>query len=104
MRICQWLIAGLLVTSAGITVADTMRCGTRLVRDGDSMAYVFLRCGEPMFKSTSGSIMQHNAKRHYVSEVSVETWTYHRGSRKFLQILRFEGDLLASIRTGERAP
>ena len=101
---------GLLITGcvlAAVTsssYADSMRCGTRLITDGDSMTSVLLRCGEPMLRNYSGLKVKRGVGRNYKTEVTIETWTYNKGSQKFLRILRFEGDILTSIRDGERAP
>ena len=97
------LLAAVPVVQAG----DTMRCGTRIVGNGDGKDKVRALCGEPTSISFVGI---QSAPRYYgpydysyfgpgLIEVPVEIWTYNFGSSKLLRKLRFVGDELDEIRT-----
>jgi hypothetical protein len=91
-----------------VRASDTMRCGTRIVSNGDGKDKVRALCGEPTSISLVGI---QRAPRYYYGpydysyfgpgliEVPVEIWTYNFGSSKLLRKLRFVGDELDEIRT-----
>lgn len=90
---------------------DTMRCGSRLVAQGDGKDKVRALCGEPTDISMQGVISRspraeygygYNRYVYYgpgVVDMVVEVWTYNFGSHKLLRKLRFVGDELDDIRT-----
>jgi hypothetical protein len=91
-----------------VRASDTMRCGTRIVSNGDRKDEVRALCGEPTSISFVG--IQSRARNYYgpydysyfgpgYIEVPVEVWTYNFGSSKLLRKLRFVGDELDEIRT-----
>jgi len=87
--------------------ADSFRCGTRLVSDGDSTDKVEALCGPP------SSIQHHEILRRpvywvrgrpYYSSyepvpVPVEYWTYNLGPHKLMRRLKFEDGLLVDVET-----
>jgi|SRR5688572_12427621 len=96
---------------AGPAAADSMRCGTKLMTDGDPLDKVAAFCGQPT------SIERREILRPYYShrgvainssyEVSVELWTYNFGPHKLMYRLRFEDGLLVDVETlshGYNAP
>lgn len=69
--------------------ADNMRCGTHLVRSGDTKLEVLRHCGDPDLREiVSGA-----------DEPKVEQWYYERGSRQFPRVLTFRGFELVRIET-----
>jgi hypothetical protein len=104
LSVAVLLLAAIPVVHAG----DTMRCGTRIVGNGDGKDKVRALCGEPTSISFVGI---QSAPRYYYGpydysyfgpgliEVPVEIWTYNFGSSKLLRKLRFVGDELDEIRT-----
>lgn len=107
---CAALSVALLLLGAVpvVQASDTMRCGSRIVSDGDGKDKVRALCGEPTSISLVGI---QSAPRYYYGpydysyfgpgliEVPVEIWTYNFGSSKLLRKLRFVGDELDEIRT-----
>jgi hypothetical protein len=109
-------ISGMIVLSAALAVsgpaaADSMRCGTKLMTDGDPLDKVQAYCGPP------ASIERREILRpygyhggltvHSTYEVSVELWTYNFGPHKLMYRLRFEDGLLVDVDTlshGYNAP
>ncbi len=94
----------LLPTAAG---ADSLRCGTRLITDGDSAAKVRALCGEPS-EVTATSILRRPVvwrygRPWYASDelvpVTVEYWTYNLGTQKLMRRLRIEDGLVVEIET-----
>ena len=95
----------LLLLGSGSIHADTLRCGNKLVYEGDELALVQARCGKPAQISHSTllkfpTIWRHG-RRYQLSdqeiEVPVETWVYNFGPSKFMRKLRFEDGVLVEI-------
>jgi hypothetical protein len=87
--------------------ADGMRCGGRLIRDGDARAEVRAFCGEPAdvqtrtilrrpFYTVSGRIVYFGDG---LVEVPVETWTYNFGPNKLMRRVRFVDGIVESVET-----
>jgi hypothetical protein len=91
-----------LLASAGAS-ADSMRCGTKLMTDGDPMDKVEALCGPPAAVERREILRPYGFHRNitYFSpvEVSVELWTYNFGPRKLMYRLRFEDGLLVDVAT-----
>ncbi len=81
---------------------STWRCGARLIATGDSASRVLSRCGDPSYVTTSAELVTFRLVSGIeVSRlVSVETWTYDRGSRELLRYLVFRDGRLMRIATG----
>lgn len=89
--------------------ADSMRCGTRLVSEGDGKDKVRTLCGEPTSIGLAGYVggppgyYAGPYENTYLwpgwATVPVEIWTYNFGPNKLLRKLRFVGDELDDIQT-----
>lgn len=97
--------------------ADGMRCGTRLISDGDPMYQVRSICGTPDAQShriemrtvrqwVSTPCLPHQmvGRCGYFTEITVQVnvdeWTYDFGPQQFIRTLLFEEQKLARITTG----
>jgi hypothetical protein len=109
MRATALAIAASLALVAAFPVqADSMRCGTRLVSEGDGKDKVRTLCGEPTSVSFVGYV---GGPGYYTgpyedtyllpgwTTVPVEIWTYNLGPSKLLRKLRFVGDEVNEIWT-----
>jgi len=92
-----------------------LRCGTRLVQEGDTQYEVRSLCGAPddVQQRKEARRVQRAVERpcargsgscvvvvdDYV-EVAVDEWVYDFGPRRFLQYLTFEGGQLVDVRSG----
>ncbi len=95
----------------GVSLADSMYCGNRLVTDGDTKPIVLLRCGEPFYRETVGYLTFENRRKKFIrkndgfkerafssqSTVAVEKWYYNFGSNQFIRAVTFEGDTVVKI-------
>jgi hypothetical protein len=86
--------------------ADSMRCGSRLVKDGDTMEKVLEVCGEPAKQERTWiqRAPQYELGGQYYSfpgteDVPVDAWTYDFGRNKLLQRVRFIDGIVDSIVT-----
>jgi hypothetical protein len=87
--------------------ADAMRCGTRLVRDGDTQSAVRSLCGEPTDVQSRTILRRpyydfHGNLYYYgdgLVEVPVEIWTYNFGPYKLMRRIRFVDGLIQEIET-----
>jgi Protein of unknown function (DUF2845) len=96
----------LLLLCSSLAQADTMRCGNKLVYEGDELVLVEARCGKPAQISYSSMLkiptFWHRGRLYQLSDqevqVPVETWVYNFGPRKFMRKLRFEDSVLVEIK------
>ena len=94
-------LAALLAANAAS--ADSMRCGSKLLSDGDPSDKVMALCGPPAAVERREILRPWGYNRgitvHSTYEVSVELWTYNFGPNKLMYRLRFEDGLLVDIDT-----
>jgi hypothetical protein len=91
----------------GFAAADSFRCGTKLVSDGDPTDKVEALCGPPSGvqrrQILQTPVYNNHGRRYYgsfgVQEVTVEFWTYNLGPSKLMRRLRFEDGLLVNVET-----
>ena len=87
--------------------ADAMRCGSKLLRDGDTQSEVRAFCGEPTDIQTRTIVRRpfydRFGRRVYLGnvfeEVPVEIWTYNLGPYKLQRRVRFIDGLIDDIET-----
>ncbi len=84
--------------------ADTMRCGNRIVKDGDTIEKVLDTCGEPASRERTWiqRAPQYEVGGAYYSfpgteQVPVDLWTYDFGRNKLMRRVRFVDGLVVSI-------
>ena len=113
-----WLILCLSICGGvSIAHADGMRCGTKLVSDGDSTFEVRSTCGDPHavdrrteYRTVRDWIAtpcaQVNGRMHCgfvmerTVEVTLDQWTYDFGPHQFVRYLVFEQGRLLRVETG----
>jgi hypothetical protein len=86
---------------------DTLRCGSKLIVEGDSSEKTRRLCGEPAdivptVIMRRPSYVQNGRVIYFGNELvetRVETWTYNFGPNKLMRRLRFVDDRLESIDT-----
>jgi hypothetical protein len=104
------LLVGLAVIGAALTApahADGMRCGGRLIRDGDARAEVRAFCGEPVDVQTRSILRRpvYNLQGRLVYsgdgliEIPVETWTYNFGPNKLMRRVKFIDGIVDEVET-----
>ena len=93
MRIA--VIAALLMTAVSAFPEDTLRCGSKIVRTGMTMAEVKKYCGNPT--STAIEVQDVRSGPRVVGTTEIHTWTYRRSSGQRTAILVFDQDELKSI-------
>jgi hypothetical protein len=89
--------------------ADSMRCGSRIVKDGDSQETVLEVCGEPETKQrtwTERAPQYELGGTTYsfpgTEYVPVDLWTYNFGPSKLMRRVRFVAGQVDSIATLDR--
>jgi hypothetical protein len=90
---------------------ESMRCGSKLVRIGDTKVDIVSKCGEPVMrdKVVRSSSVKKSGKKSGTAGKKVqeqsrvdEQWVYDLGPRDFTYTLSFEGVELKSIGRGGR--
>ena len=92
---------------APLAEADGLRCGSRLVREGDPVSQVREFCGDPADIQTKTILrrpyFERLGRRIYLGdtleEVPVEIWTYNFGPYKLQRRVRFIDGLVDDIET-----
>ena len=97
-----------LLACASAARADAMRCGSRLVSEGDSIDKVIALCGEPVARSRTWIVRQPRFEvggNEYTfpghEDVPVDLLTFDFGPSKLMRRLRFVAGELQSIETLE---
>jgi Protein of unknown function (DUF2845) len=99
------LLAGTIF--AGSAAADSFRCGTKLVTDGDSTDKVAALCGPPTDVQRREVLQRpvrwYRGRPYYTSFepvlIPIEYWTYNLGPAKLMRRLKFEDGLLVDVET-----
>lgn len=84
--------------------ANALRCGTRLISEGDHVSRLLHYCGEPYTVETRTA--QRGAVANvggvvfpgFYEEIVIEQWTYNFGPRRLMRQVRVENGFVAEIR------
>jgi len=88
-------MATLLFFAASALAEDTLRCGSKIVRTGMTMAEVKKYCGNP--SSTSIEEQDVRAGPRVVGKTEIHTWRYRRSATQRTALLEFDQEKLMSI-------
>ena len=100
-------LAALLLALAAPASADGLRCGSKLITDGDPRSKVRQFCGEPTDVQTRTILRRpyfnvggrtYSYGDGYV-EIPVEIWTYNFGPYKLMREIRFVDGRVEEIQT-----
>jgi len=88
--------------------AEALRCGSKLITDGDTQEKVLQYCGEPVEKKRTWITRQPRFEYggreipfEGSEDVPVDLWTYDFGSSKLMRRIRFVAGKVDSIETLE---
>lgn len=82
-----------------IAVADSFRCGRKLVRTGDSAADVLRVCGKPLHKDSGREQLWFEGSRQ---SLSVQRWYYKKSRRSLQHVILLHRGKVVAIETGAR--
>jgi hypothetical protein len=85
----KFIILTILMLTAFNTVADSFRCGRKIVVTGDSVSRLMKSCGKPALKYNSKESIRGGGRSQ---SASVSNWVYERGRKK---------TMVVSIRSGK---
>lgn len=93
-------LISLLAAAASPAADDTFRCGSKIIDTSMTMDEITSKCGQPSQRSVE-EVPQYTRRAgggtQVTGTITVETWTYDRGSSSFPAVLRFEDGKLVSI-------
>ena len=96
----------LVLSLCSSNAAYAMKCGHKLVQEGDYRADILERCGEPDSVETHFEVVSRKLRFPFktqeyqeIVEIEVEEWVYNLGRRRFRQYLRFENGVLKEIKS-----
>ena len=84
-----------LVLTCGLAEAGTLRCGSKLINEGDRAFEVQRKCGEPEYRDLVGYT---GGANYGDRELVIEEWVYGP-TNGMLSILTFQGNRLVRIET-----
>jgi hypothetical protein len=100
----KWVMSIVLIAVPTLSMAQTIRCGTRLISVGSSQAEVVATCGNPsqvnhgsVTHGAVGVTTQPNVVVGTSEEVEREVWIYNFGPSKLMERVRFEDGIVVSI-------
>ena len=102
------LLAAAALPLAPSATADTLRCGSRLVAEGDSAASLRKKCGEPVNIEKQdlvrGPYVWQDNRYRYVApgspiEYRVELWTFNFGPKRLMARVRLEAGIVTEVKT-----
>jgi len=98
--LCYFMV-GLWVMPAFIdtAMADSFRCGRKVVRTGDSPGDLLRSCGEPRYKDRGYENIRVQGSQ---KKARVERWYYKKSSRRLEQIVVIYKGRIIAINTGGR--
>lgn len=107
MRLCRLLLCAVAVSIVQSVHADDLRCGDRLISEGDNAALVRERCGVPtetrLERKLVPPVIWRNGRPIRVPggdrEVIVEFWTYNLGPNRFMRQIQLEEGVVVEIKT-----
>ena len=80
--------------------ADTLSCGSSLIKEGDTQGYVQEKCGQPESKQTYTEPMyarRPDGTAYEVGTATKDVWRYHRSNGSFPAVLTFEQGVLKKL-------
>jgi hypothetical protein len=96
------------IVAAQSASADTLRCGSKLISEGDPIEKVLQYCGEPVAKKRTWITRQPRFEYggqeipfEGTEDVPVDLWTYDFGANKLMRRIRFMAGKVESIETLE---
>ena len=81
------------------SLADSYRCGRKIVREGDTVSRLLNVCGEPRYKDRGSSTIEVDGVRR---KTRVQRWHYKKGSRDLERIILVYDGKIAAIEVGGR--
>lgn len=103
----RWLLA-LGLSLAAASPAYAFRCGSKVIREGDTRSEVAAKCGEPTEIERKSAVVRRpilgvGGRRNSIGqidvEIPIEVWVYNLGPNKLMRRLRFEDGVLVDIDT-----
>jgi hypothetical protein len=89
----SWTLAALVALTAAFTAEAAsagMRCGSKLISEGDSKARVLMACGEPFLEDLI-AVERIGESGRLITTTFVEEWSYANPAGEDPRKLRFEG-------------
>jgi hypothetical protein len=104
MSIPRWVVLAMALAS-GTAHADSFRCGQWIASPDMTVEELLQKCGEPTHKVVEVIDIfgpnVHGAGNVKRGEMTVETWTYDRGSQSFAMVVRIEDGKIKSMERAE---
>lgn len=87
------------IVFAAEAAADSMRCGRKVIRTGDTPATLIAHCGEPRYRGRGYAEVDTDEGRR---SVKVEQWHYKAGETSLERIVLVYRGEIVGVETGDR--
>jgi len=84
----KFILGGVILLISFNAVADSFRCGRKIVKVGESSNALTKKCGHPLTKFSSKETVNDHGR---MVQVGVSNWVYERSGKK---------DMIVSVRSG----
>jgi len=102
MRALRLLLTMAWLFPCTAATADTLRCGSYLIQEGDDAFSVVAKCGEPTKRMTLAEPVYAGSDNGGTFPTGMiaytELWRYDRGSRSFPVLIRIVDGFVQSVR------
>jgi hypothetical protein len=98
MRSVFGFVFAVLLLPIGAQAYGGMKCGNRIVDNGDDPSVIVARCGEPSSTSQHMESVVVSTNPVIIVQVAVEIWFYDFGPHDLIRKLRFENGQLVDVR------
>lgn len=80
-------------------LGDSLRCGRKVIRSGDSSAVLMQKCGLPQSRDSAQEELWLDRTHQ---KVRVERWHYKQGTSKLARVVLVYRGEVVGVRTGDR--
>lgn len=96
-------VAALFILLPTLGHAESLRCGTALVEEGENKAELLDKCGRPqLMDSFCRNVVLPGRNDYTVYCERIEVWTYNFGPGSFLMNVEFKEGRITDITHGDR--
>jgi hypothetical protein len=86
----------------GVLMADSIRCGSRIITRGSTVAELTAFCGDPAQVTKTSSFVgavrgADGVDNGATGEIAVEIWTYNFGPDQLMERVRIENGVVVQI-------
>jgi hypothetical protein len=87
----KYVVLIALILSSTVSLADSFRCGRKIVKEDESSNALIKKCGDPVRKFSSKHLTTIEGRQ---KRVSVSNWVYSRRGKKDMIVSIYDGTVI----------